>query len=288
MRVVDFDKLDGAKVLADGLQFPESPRFALGEIYFVDGPAVRAVDLRGKQRKIADVPTSLCLGLQIESDGTIYVGGSFTRQVYRIVGGKTSVAADLSSVSRSPTNELVRLPSGDLIVGTIGFDPLAGEPPAPGGLYVVSKDGKIRKTGPDIVFTNGMVLADGGRTLYLSAGGTRILRFSLEPDGEVIDWTELPLQGDPPPVADGIAQAADGSFWYGDMGSGAAVRRGEDGFPDLIINTGKKHATACWAFEANGREWLVVTATDHGPEPGLPNRKTGSVLAVPMASVIAG
>lgn len=285
MRTVDLRSIGAAKVLADHLYFPESPRFTNGEVYFVDGSAVRAVDLQGRMRKLADLPTPLCLGLQIEPDGAIFVGGSVTRQAYRILDGKVSVVADLSQVSQSPTNELARLPSGDLIIGTIGFDPLAGEPPAAGGLFVVSKDGAVRKTGPDIVFTNGMILADGGATLFLSAGGSRIMRFNLRPDGEVVDWSELALKGDPPPSADGIARSADGAFWYGDMGTGAAVRVGDDGAPDLIVQTGKAHATACWTFETEGEEWLVITLTDHGPEPGFPNHGSGQVVAVPMAAL---
>lgn len=286
MRVVDFDKLADARILADKLHFPESPRFASGEIYFVDGSAVRAVDLQGRSRKIADTPAPLCLGLQVEADGSIYVGGSFTRQIFRITDGRASVYADLSEASSSPVNELVRLPGGNLIVGTIGFNPLAGEPPAPGGLFIISPDGTVRKTGPDIIFTNGMILADNGATLFLSAFGARILRFNLRPDGEVVDWSEFPLHGDPPPSADGITRAADGRFWYGDMGLGAAVRCNEDGSPEVIVRSGKHHATSCLAFEAGGQEWLAITVTDHAPEPGLPNHQTGQVIAVPMASII--
>lgn len=283
MRVIEFASLRGARTLAEGLHFPECPRFALGEIYFVDGPAVRAADLHGNSRKIADLPTPLCLGLQVEADGTIYVGGSRTRQVYRVSKGEVSVAADFSGVCRSPTNELVRLRNGAILVGEMGFDLSKGEAPQAGGFFVAAPDGRIRKTGPDVVFPNGMLLVDDGATLFVVGDmGRCILRLSLRPDGEVEESVAMPLRADPEASADGIARTTEGRFWYGDMAIGSAVRCDHAGVPDLAVKLGVQYATSCATFESDGEEWLAVTATDQGP---FDDRATGRLLSFPLAAV---
>jgi sugar lactone lactonase YvrE len=286
VREIDFEAIRGAKVLAKDLYFPECPRFVDGEIYLVDGPAVRAVSLKGDVRAVANVPAALCLGLQIEPDGSLYVGAAFERKIYKAVNGDVSEVADLSGVVDAPNNELVRLPNGALLVGNMGFNIMVDPEPKPGCLLLVSPDGQVKRTGPEIYFPNGMILLDGGKTLLVVGGrGTSVYRLQLAPSGEVISHEVLPLTD--AAAADGLGRAKDGSLWYGDMKLGAAVRPAPGGAPDIVVKTGKPHATACTVFEADGEEWLAITTVVSHPTPGNFDKRTGELLLAPLAAVLA-
>ncbi len=289
-KTADFSKIPGHQVLADNLTFPESPRYARGEVYFSDGPAVRAVGLKSQVRTVAELPTPLCLGVQVAAAGTVYVCASFDRKIFRIADGDVAVAADLAEASSAPLNEFVLLPNGRILAASMGFDPIADGfgSPRSARLLLASPDGMVRETGPDMVFANGMVLRDDGRTLWvIESMAPSINRLSLDADGEVTDCTRLALHSEAGPMPDGLGMAADGSLWYADMNLGAVVLAGSDGSPAIIVDSGKQHVTSCLLFDADGQEWIVITATDLAPGEGDPAARTGQVLAAPLASLLA-
>jgi sugar lactone lactonase YvrE len=288
MTVVDFNSLPGGKILADNLIFPECPRFHDGHIYIVDGPAVRRFDLAGNVEVAVQLPTMMLLGLQIEPDGTFYTGAAFDRTVYRVKDGKAELAADLSAVVETPNNELVVLPGGEMLVGNMGFFILKGEAPVPCGLYRVAKDGSVARTGPDIVFPNGMVLLDGGRKLLVAGGmGSQVWTLDLAEDGEVTGSDVLDLTAnDHKPGADGIAQAADGSLWYGDMHHGEAVQCNADGSQRIVIKGAMNHVTAVWLFEVDGQEWLAMTGLMTQALPQSPEDYTARLAIAPVSQIL--
>jgi sugar lactone lactonase YvrE len=288
MTIVDFNDLPSGRILADNLIFPECPRFHDGHIYIVDGPAVRRFDLAGNVGVAAQFPTMMLLGLQIEPDGTIYTGAAFDRTVHRAKDGKTDVVADLSAVVETPNNELVVLPGGEMLVGNMGFFILKGEAPVPSGLYRVAKDGSIARTGPDIVFPNGMVLLEGGRKLLVAGGlGAQVWTLDLAEDGKVIGSNVLDLTApDHTPHADGIAQAADGSLWYGDMHYGEAVQCNADGSQRIVIKGAMNHVTAVWLFEAEGQEWLAMTGLMAQAIPQSPEDFTARLAIAPVSQIL--
>lgn len=76
----------------------------------------------------------------------------------------------------------------------MGFDLLAGETPRAAQLLLVTPDGSVHRTGPEMLFANGMVLSDDGRTLWVVESGARqIDRLELSPEGQVIECTPLAL-----------------------------------------------------------------------------------------------
>ncbi|WP_257555976.1 SMP-30/gluconolactonase/LRE family protein [Sphingobium sp. CFD-2] len=285
MRLLELAATRGARILAEGLFFPECPRFKGTEIIYVDGPLVRATSLAGVTRIVAALPAQLCLGLQITGDD-ILVGGALERRIYRIAGDTVSLEQDLSSHSASPTNEFVRLPGGSMLVGRMGFNPILGEAPRAARLLLVTPDGDVRETGPELMFANGMMLVDGGAILLvMETFAQQIRRLSLSPYGEVLSDTVLPLVNDPSPEPDGFGLAADGGIWYADMHLGAVVHRGEDGKADLLLRTGKAHATSCVIFNAEEQEWIAITATDHPPAPEFAHLRTGQLIVVPLRAL---
>jgi sugar lactone lactonase YvrE len=289
MTVVDFNNLPGGRILADKLIFPECPRFHDGRIYIVDGPAVRRFDLAGNVDVVAQLPTMMLLGLHIEPDGTIYTGAAFDRTIHRVRDGQTELVADLSGVVETPNNELVVLPSGAMLVGNMGFFILKGEAPVPCGLYRVPRHGNIARTGPDIIFPNGMVLLDGGRKLLVAGGmGSQVWTLDLAEDGEVIGSKVLELTANgPKPSADGIARAADGSLWYGDMHHGHAVLCNPDGSQRITVRGAMNHVTAVWLFEAEGQEWLAMTGLMALAMPASPEDFSARLAIAPLTEILS-
>lgn len=198
-RKIAFENLPGARVLASGLTFLESPRFSQGEIFYSDGTAVRATDLLGHTRTVAELPTQMCLGVHIGDGGAVYASAPHERHIYRITDQGATLVVDLSAVSDSPINEFVVLPNGKFLVESMGFDLLAGETPRAARMILVPPDGSTHETGPEMLFANGLALCDGGRTLWVvESGSRRINRLSLDLDGEVTDCVPIELKGSNP------------------------------------------------------------------------------------------
>lgn len=284
---VSLDDLASSRVLASGLQFPESLRFVSGEIYFSDISAVRAVDHKGNARVVAEPPTPLIVGICIADDGTVYAAGALDRKIYRCSGDEVRVVADLSSVIDTPINEFMLLPNGAMIVGSMGFNPLIDGFGAARAarMLLASPDGSIRETGPELMFANGMILADTGRTLWVVESlAHQIRRCTLSSDGEVVDDAVIKLQSsDMEP--DGLAMTADGSLWFAAISHGAAVRINHRGESEICAEVADPHAPACAVYEAEGREWLAVGATIYGPGQGDPAARTGRIIAAPLDEI---
>lgn len=344
VKKIPITDVPGARVLVSGLTFLESPRFAAGEIFYSDGAAVRASDLQGRTRTVAEIPTRMCLGVHVVGDDAVYTSAAYDRVIYKITGQGVTVIADLSQESPAPLNEFVVLPGGNLLVASMGFDLLAGETPQTARLLLVTPDGSVRETGPDMLFANGMVLGDDAKTLWVVESGARqINKLSLDQTGEVIDCVSIPLRsknsasrpaqwfgrvrtlltarlrapggavsrvltpvvriGQRMPGAqamlmrvlplimrhapDGLAVAADGSLWYADMMRGAAVCVGDDGVASVMVDVNKRHASSCVIFEADGQEWLGITAADTISFDGAPEAKTAELVVVPLAAVLS-
>jgi sugar lactone lactonase YvrE len=289
MKTVGFNDLPNGRILAENLFFPECPRFHDDWIYIVDGPAVRRFSLDGAAELFAQLPTMMLLGLQIEADGTVYTGAAFDRIVHKISDGEVSVAADLSAAVAKPNNEIAILPDGTMLVGNMGFVILAGEEPVPSGLYRVGTDGSVSRTGPDIIFPNGMVLKDGGRTLLVAGDmGSKVYSLSLGPDGSVTGSSILDLTANgQTPGADGIALSAAGDLWYGDMHHGRAVMCNADGSAHIAVRDAMNHVTAVWLFEAEGQEWLAMTGLMTQAFPSSPDDMTGRLAIAPVSEILA-
>jgi sugar lactone lactonase YvrE len=284
---VQFDDLPGARVLAEGLGFPEGPRFFNGEIYFSDMNAVRAVDLDGNVRLVAELPTRLALGLQVTDDGTVYAAACVDSAIYKIADGKAELAVDLADATSFPVNEFVLLPNGAFLVAAMGFDLFAAGGIAnarPGHLLLVSPDGSVRRTGPDLLFPNGVVLRDNGRTLWIvETMANTIHRLRLDADGEVTGDDLIALQDTFSP--DGMSLTADGAIWYADMSRGGAVLASASGGGEVFVEVPEPHAPCCLVFQDKGEEWLAIGATVHGPRDL--KARTARVVAAPLAEILA-
>ena len=136
--------------LADGLAFPETPRWRHARLYFsdMDDNRVMTVDLDGRTEVVAEVPTRPS-GLGWLPDGTLLVVSMHERTVLKVgAGGELSVHADLSDVATFHCNDMVVDAQGRAYVGNFGWDP-RGDGPEREGAAGVDRGGTGRGRGRD-------------------------------------------------------------------------------------------------------------------------------------------
>ena len=104
---------------------------------------------------------------------------------------------------------------GRAYVGNYGFDIDAGAEATSTNLVCVEPDGEAWVVAEQLLFPNGMVIADGGRTLVVAESfGQRLSAYDLNDDGSLSNarvWADLR-----PNVPDGICLDAAGGIWVAD------------------------------------------------------------------------
>jgi sugar lactone lactonase YvrE len=267
------------EVVASGLAFPECPRWQDGRLWLIDGSAVRTIDADGRLATFAELAAPVLLGLVVE-DGVVLVGAALERKILELeAGAEPRVAADLSGHFAAPTNEFLRAPGGGLLVGSMGFDPLAGQAPRPSRLAHVRPGGPPLGVGPELLFPNGMAFAEAGTSLLVAETfASRITEIAVDADGALGEAALFAdLAGARP---DGIALAADGTVWFADVSTGDVVRVGRGGEVLDRRATGLAHATSC----ALGDGALWVTATGEMPSATPSGAAAGAVLRLGLGA----
>ena len=265
--------------LADQCYFCEGPRWHDGRFWFSDFYAheVCSVGLGG------DVRTELSLGDEQPSglgwlpNGDLLVVGMIKRQVLRRAAGKDlAVHADLNGIATFHANDMLVAPEGDAYVGNFGFDLDAflmahgvegllaalGADPSPflGKLAHVKADGTASVAAEPVLFPNGMVLLNGGRTLVVAQTlGFELTAFDRAPDGALSNrrvWAWLKEAGVAP---DGICADAQGDIWVANALAPQVIRV-EDGGQITDTVTTSQNAYACALGGPQGRHLLICTA----------------------------
>ena len=88
------------------------------------------------------------------------------------------------TIARKHANEIVVDAVGNAYVNGADFAFVAGAPPEPGYIKLVTPDGHLRQVADDIQFPNGMVITPDGRTLIISESfAGRLTAFGIDSDG---------------------------------------------------------------------------------------------------------
>jgi sugar lactone lactonase YvrE len=169
------------RILLSGLGIPESPRWHEGRPWFcnwIDRQVV-AVDMAGTAEvMLTRDPASHPMGYSIDwlPDGRLLTTGD---KVWRQEpDGSVAVHAEQRA------SEIVVDAGGNAYVNGADFAFVAGAPPKPGYIKLVTPDGRLRQVAGDIQFPNGMVITPDGRTLVISESfAGRLTAFDIDPDG---------------------------------------------------------------------------------------------------------
>jgi sugar lactone lactonase YvrE len=277
------------RVLLDGIAFGECPRWRDGRLWFCDWAAEELIAVTpGGERELITHVRSFPFSIDWLPDGRLLVVSARRQALLTLADGGTLVPyADLIPLAdRPPNNELVVDAAGRAYVDGGGFDMMAGEPPAPGTIALVTADGTARLVAEDIAFGNGMAITDDGATLIVAEShGRRLTAFDIAGDGSLSGrrtWADLG-EGTP----DGICLDADGAVWYADVPNRRCVRVREGG---EVLET-IEHDRGCFACMLGGAEGttlFIIARAWAGVESTQDGARTGQVLAVEVDVPHAG
>jgi sugar lactone lactonase YvrE len=272
------------KVLLTGLGIPESPRWHQGQLWFcnwIDRQVV-AVGLDGKPEvMLAGDPDSHPMGYSIDwlPDGRLLVTGDRLRR--QEPDGSMAVHAGQRA------NEIVVDGRGDIYLNGADFDFVAGAPPKPGYIKLVTPGGQLRQVAGDIAFPNGMVITPDDRTLIISESfAGRLTAFDIDPGGG-LSHRRVFAEGVAP---DGICVDAEGAVWAS-AGISSVVRVAEGG--QVLQRVGLRENRAAFALMLGGpdRRTLFICTAEWRPADGhvanldrLANGpRTGQILTLPVS-----
>jgi sugar lactone lactonase YvrE len=153
---------------------------------------------------------------------------------------------------------------------------MAGEPPAPGMIALLTDDGAARRVAGDLGFPNGMaVSADGGTLICAESYAHRLTAFEIAPDGALGGrrvWAQI--EGSAP---DGICLDTEGAVWYADVPNRRCARVAEGG-EILDVRLTDRGCFSCALGGPDGRTLFAVTREWHGADAMRSGDGTGQVV----------
>ena len=277
------------RILLTGLEYGESPRWHDGRLWLANWGTqeVVAVDLEGVREVVTVVPTTLPFSIDWLPDGRMLVVSGQESLLLRRESDATLVThADLSGIDRA-FNEIVVDGRGNTYVDGIGFDLMAGEAFAPGGIVLVSPDGAaVRQVADGIAFGNGIVVTPDNATLIVAESyASKLTAFDIAADGSLSNrrvWADLGGG-----VPDGICLDAEGAVWYADVPNKRCtrVREGGEVLNRVDLDRG---CFACMLGGPAGTTLFMLAAEWRGPEHMADGARTGQVLTAAAPARAAG
>ena len=266
--------MNGARVVLDGLGFPESTRWHGGRAWLCNWGSgeVLAVTPDGEAEVAARLaPRTLPFSIDWLPDGRLLVVDGPQRLLLRQQGphDRLEVVADLTGLGSAPLNELVVDRAGNAYVNG-----------ASGVVVLVRPSGSVEQIAEGLRWPNGMALIDEGRTLVVAdSHAEELVGYDVHQDGTLSGrrvWAKLDY------APDGICADADGALWVASVPGRGCVRVREGGEVLDVISM-DRGCFACMLGGEDGRTLFMAAAQWRGMEaamtdgPGL----TGQLLAAP-------
>ena len=252
------------RLLLEGGAFFEGPRWHDDRWWVSDfyRHGVFAVDTEGGEDEVMTV-VGQPSGLGWLPDGSLLVVSMKDRRLLRrSPSGEVSVHAEVGGFCGGPLNDLVVDSRGRAFVGNFGFDLMSRAEATAPGLVRVDADGSATLAAEDLLFPNGTVVTDDGRTLIVGETyGRRYVAFTIEDDGSLADrrvWAEVPTI-----APDGCTLDAEGHIWSADARGGRACRLAQGGaIVEEIEAPDGLQFFACMLGGVDGRTLLLCAAPD--------------------------
>lgn len=254
-------------MLLDGGAFLEGPRWREDRLWLSDmhGGQIMTVDMDGEVAVFASVPQRPS-GLGWLPDGRMLAVSMGDRKVLRMESSGFVEHADLSGLAPFECNDMVVDRRGRAYVGHFGFDHFSHAGFQPASLIAVETDGSARVVADDLMFPNGTVISDDGRTLIVSESyGRRLTAFDIERDGFLSNrrvWADIGM------APDGICLDAERCVWVASPTERALVRVRQGGVITRRIEVGRK-AIACMLGGPDRRTLFALTSETTQPDRAL-------------------
>lgn len=207
----------GARVIAEGLKFPEGPAIGPdGHLYFSDVWGHRLYRWDGSAASVFAEETTGANGLAFDAQGRLFAcaGGAGALLQFSSSGEKSTVLAQLDGLPLNQPNDLVIHPSGNLYFTNPGGFSGAKAGHSPVSVVLVRPDASasIVSSGT-LAYPNGIGLSPDGKTLYVNdfLGGSTVFKFPVHDDGTLGEASEFVKFGAGGP--DGMAVAASGNVY---------------------------------------------------------------------------
>lgn len=273
--------------LADGLTWPEAPRWRDGKLWLSDVHAFRLVriDESDSIETVAAVPGRPS-GMGFMPDGRLLLATAVERCLQWVnPDGSLSLACDLRAMTQSYLNDMVVDARGRAWVGDTGFVFGSGEPERPGALLVFDEAEGVRIAASDIRFPNGIAITPDGGTLYLAETfGDCITAFDIGDDGVLRNRRRhAALESSP----DGLCLDADGHLWAPLLTKGEFHRISPDGQVVERIAFAGHRAIACTLGGTDRRTLYLCVSRIDDTDPKTPVRH-GAVHACRVEVAGAG
>jgi sugar lactone lactonase YvrE len=187
------------QTLMTGIAFGESPRWHDDRLWFSDWRTqeIIAVDLEGNSEVMVRLsfPSFQPICFDWLPDGRLLVVSASDGLLLRLEpDGSLVTHAELSSLAGG-FNEIVVDGRANAYVNGGNFDFATGAGAHSGVVALIRPDGTARQVADDIVFGNGMAIAEDGSTLIVAESwATRLSAFDIAPDGRLSNrrvWADL-------------------------------------------------------------------------------------------------
>lgn len=252
------------EILAEGLAFPECPRWRGGHLWFSEkrGFRVSRMDPAGNVEAVVETGDEPG-GIGWTPDGRLLVVSQVARSLLRLDPDGLHEVADLSPLTTAKCNDMVVDHLGRAYVGHLGDDRGGGRR-GPASLVLVTPEGDTRVVADGLSVPNGAALSGDGRTLVLAeTGARRLTAFTVEEDGSLADrrtWADVAPLG-----PDGICLDRDGAVWFAAPGAHEVVRVEEGGPITDRVAVGERMPFACALGGTDGRTLFVCTDDASAP-----------------------
>lgn len=280
--------IDRTSILTNNLEFPESPRWHGGKLWFCDYGMhkVMSVDSECNVKTVAE-PPDLPTAVSWTPDGQLLVVSANERRLLKLQNGELVMFADLSDLVTHACGDMVIDAHGNAYVANLGFD-FGSAPPSPasGFLLHVTASGEAEVAASEMAFPNGMVITpDGGTLIVAESFAARLTAFDIGADGSLTDrrvWAQfddsLPFgQGRFTP--DGMSLDAEGAVWVSSQKEVLRIREGGEVLEKIVL---ERYSTACMLGGEDRRTLFLCTTNVTNPvEEGARGRIETVDVSVP-------
>jgi sugar lactone lactonase YvrE len=283
--------LNKTEDLVTGLTFSEGPRFYNGSLWLSDffSKRVLKVDVDSGEVETVCQLDDQPSGLGWLPDGRMLVVSMLNRKVYRLeANGELKEHADLNSIATYHCNDMLVDTVGRAYVGNFGgnFKSLAEKygrealkrmelPTAQ--IACIEPDGHIKVVAENMIFPNGTVLTNNGKTMVIAETyGNRLIAFDVEDDGTLVNRRVWAQFDDIYP--DGICIDSEGAIWASNPIERAVYRVKEGGEITDRVQTSQY----CYAVAIGGKDGRTLyccTAQTSDPVDAL-QLKSGKIEIV--------
>ncbi|WP_298773648.1 SMP-30/gluconolactonase/LRE family protein [uncultured Shewanella sp.] len=269
------------KCVANGLCYPESPRWHEGELWFTDVflGEIHVLDRHYNLRLIARYDGVLS-GIGWMPNGDFCAVSVFEHKVLKIDDKRFYCWADLHDDESFVSNDMIIDGRGHAFIGNISFNYMQGEAPSAGNIKHLNQDGHCTTAVAEIGTANGMAISPDGSTLFVAETFSDCLSaFNLDDKGQLSHkWQVAHFPNGSCP--DGICLDEQGAIWVACSQSCLVYRISAQGeYLDNISLPDAVHPLACVLGGIDRKTLFIMTTKTFDPDDAK-SMLTGAIYTV--------